>query len=275
MKKVLFLLGATMLLASCSMKTYYQVYQTKPVDETGFTTTATSVAYSDNNVEVRYDFFDENGNAGFVLQNNTDQVLYLNLEESFFVLNGEANDYFQNRNWGETTSRSTTHSFQRHEGDKTRKSKKKVEYQRDGSTTVEGTSASESKALNRQERMVVVIPPHAFKRVSEYTINQQMLSFCGVKETPSGSKTAGQTFTAENSPIVFSNFITYTLGESNVKQHVNNIFYVSEIINAGEKAMIFEVHQKDACGKEMGGKENMKKAFQHSTPDRFYVTYTR
>lgn len=275
MKKVLLAMGAMLLLASCSVKTYYQVYQTKPTEETGFTTTATNVVYADKNVEVRYDFFEEQGDGGFVLMNNTDKVLYLHLDECFFVLNGEANDYFQDRSWGETTSRTTTHSFQRHEGDKSKRAKKQAEIQRDGSTTVEGTSASESKALNRHERAVVIIPPHASKRVYEYTINKQMISLCGVKETPNGSKTAGQTFTVENSPIVFANFITYTLGDSDKKHQINNTFYVSEIINAGEKAMIYEVHQKDACGKEIGGKESVVKAYNHNTPDRFFVTYTR
>ena len=70
---------------------------------------------------VRYNFFAENGDAGFWFINNSDSVVFLNLAESFFILNGHANDYYQARGW--TTTKSSTITISKQE----RKNKKKAQ----------------------------------------------------------------------------------------------------------------------------------------------------
>ena len=144
-----------------------------------------------------------------------------------------------------------------------------------GNATTAGSSATRSQTTSRVEKAVVMIPPHASKLVSEFNIREEMIPLCGVKETPMGSKSSGQAFTAENSPVTFGNYITYHVGDNPKNFTISNNFYVSEITNVGTKGMIVEVREKDVCGKEISGKKNVVKTLNYNTPDRFYVTYRR
>lgn len=286
MKRVLFFICVACLLSSCSMKTYYQVYQTKPVSETGYQTDEHFVVYSDDNVDVKYNFFGENGNAGFMMTNKTDMPIYLHLDESCFVLNGIASDYYMERSWEDISSHTTTFTFQRREGQSKKEARQEARRIEKNSIGLEaelhrgnaasaGSSSTTSSSLSHAERAIVMIPPHASKVIYEYSIEREMIPLCGVKETPMGSKSSGRAFTYENSPVVFANYLTYTIGSNTAKNHVMNEFYVSEVTNVGEKGMYVEVKPTDICGKEISGKKNLVTQLNYNTPDRFYVKYLR
>src|SRR5690554_7809005 len=84
----------TLLLSSCTT-TFYQVYKAKPIDN--LTTSDSSLVYEDENCMVSYNLWDDGGNVGFKFYNKTDQDIFVNLEESFFIVNGVANDYYKDR----------------------------------------------------------------------------------------------------------------------------------------------------------------------------------
>lgn len=259
MKTKIFTLALLGLLAAgCSKTTYYQVYQTKPVDQQCEVKNG-RICHDANNVTVQYNFFAEEGEAGFWLTNNSDSVIYVNLAETFFVINGSANDYYQARQW--TTTKSSTIAISKQE----RKDKKKK-----SSENTESSSQTSTKASTFGERCMIMIPPHATKFFTEYHINSTMMELCGVKNTPKKSKPEGLSYTEENSPMMFSNYITYTIGCNGKRQHVEDKFYVSEIINVHGDAMFEAVREKDACGKDNGAKAVK---MRYATPDRFYVVY--
>lgn len=261
--RILFLtaIACGCLAVGCSKTTYYQVYQTNPVDASQCEQKDGKLCHEAGNCLVRYNFFDENGDAGFWFTNNTDSVVYVNLAETFFILNGNANDYYQARGW--TTTKSSTITISKQE----RKNKKKS-----STENLEGTSTSEMKASQVTERAVAMIPPHSTKYFSEYRISTREMELCGVKDTPKRGKPLGLSFTVDNSPLTFGNYVTYTIGAKGNKKHITDNFYVSEIINVNGAAMFETVRATDACGKESGEKvERMR----YSTPDRFYIVYKR
>ncbi len=263
-QKRFFLLMAVVgccLAAGCSKATYYQVYQTNPVDASQCEMKDGKLCHEAGNCLVRYSFFDENGDAGFWFTNNTDSVVYVNLAETFFILNGNANDYYQARGW--TTTKSSTITISKHE----RKNRKKSSFE-----NMEGTSTSEMKASQVTERSVVMIPPHSTKYFSEFRIATREMELCGVKDTPKRGKPQGLSFTQDNTPMTFGNFVTYTIGQKGVKKHIADNFFVSEIINVSGAAMFEKVRAVDACGKETGDRVER---IRYSTADRFYVIYKR
>jgi len=281
MKRLLFSLSmmavTTLLLTGCSKKTYYQVYQAKPVDDEACLVNVDFITHDAGDVVVKYNFFGENGNAGFFVTNNSNELVTIDLSESFFILNGMANAFYQGREWTETESHSTTMSFQ------TSASKKEQRRARRNATGTEatmygsnastaGSTTATTSALMRAESRFITVPPQGTRYVSEYNINSVMRSMCGVKESPSASKPAGMSFTVENSPLTFAIFVSYTMGNKAIKMHVNDQFYVSEIMNVNQKTMFKDVQPVDACGKSSGDKV---KQIQFNTANRFYVKYKR
>lgn len=257
---ILMMAAVGCLAVGCSKTTYYQVYQTNPYKTSQCELKDGKLCHDAGNCMVRYNFFDENGDAGFWFTNNTDSVVYVNLAETFFILNGNANDYYQARGW--TTTKSSTITISKKE-----KGKKKSKTE-----NTEGTSTSEMKASQVTERAVVMIPPHSTKYFSEFRIATREMELCGIKDTPKRSKPLGLSFTEDNTPLTFGNYVTYTIGAKGKKNHISDNFFVSEIINVNGAAMFESVRAIDACGKESGEKVER---IRYSTPDRFYVTYKR
>lgn len=262
MKKIsIFLMAVAVtgvFMTSCSKKVYYQVFQTLPSKTDECQMKDGYLTHEDAYCIVRYNFFAQEGDAGFWVSNKTDSIIYVDLAECFFTMNGNAHDYYQAREWTQTKSQTVSNS-KKEKGNK--------------STDISSSASSTStKATSSVERRMVMVPPHATKYVSEYHIVSGMIELCGVKDTPRRGKSAGASFTKETSPIVFSNYVTYKVGMHGNKQHVDDVFYVSQIINVNEGSMFEFVREKDACGKEKG--EKVEKML-YSTADRFYVTYKR
>lgn len=91
--KKLITLFFVILLASCTT-TYYQVYKTEPVNGK---LTNDKIVFEDNNCIVAYHLWADGGNIGFAIYNKTEDDLVVDLTRTFFVLNGVAYEYFQNR----------------------------------------------------------------------------------------------------------------------------------------------------------------------------------
>jgi len=64
----------------------------KAVPNTEVTKTGNNLVYEDDQCKVSYNLWSNGGDAGFVFQNKTDQNIYLDLGESFFIINGVAHN---------------------------------------------------------------------------------------------------------------------------------------------------------------------------------------
>lgn len=54
-----------------------------------------SLVYENGDMKVMYNLWGKDGSVGFILQNKTDKDLFVDMDKTFFILNGEANDYFK------------------------------------------------------------------------------------------------------------------------------------------------------------------------------------
>ena len=113
MKKILVVIFVSvflMLLQSCG--TYYeyiQILSTRPINNVEKTTlTNGGVLYEDENCAVFYKFWTKGGDAGFEFYNKTNEIIYLDLTKTFFIKNGIAYDYYEDKTVTDTETSHTS-----------------------------------------------------------------------------------------------------------------------------------------------------------------------
>jgi hypothetical protein len=270
--KLIFIAIIAVLMTSCATTSfYYQVYKATPSDK--LITKENFLIYEDENCKVSYNLWKEDGNIGFSFYNKTDKNIFLNLEESFFILNGIAYDYYRNRVFtnstssGATTSRAATAS----------KSVTGINYldllqtNRIQTTSSVGLITSAGYSISYNEEKVICIPSKTSKIITEYNINGSLYRDCDLFKYPTKKQIKSKSFSKAESPIVFSNRIAYTVGQSDNLIKFENEFYVSEISNYPERE-ITELRQEEFCGKKSTTKT---KYFKDVSPNKFYIKYTK
>lgn len=259
MKKItLFVLLCFLTSCKTTSTYYYQVYKTKSetVKPSGNT-----IVFEDNNCKISYNLWAENGNAGFTFYNKTNEVIYLLLDESFYIINGSAYDYYQNRIFTNSNNTAT-------------KTSKTTGFSQLGwlslsSYTSNTVATNSTSGVQIVEAKVVAIPSKSSKKVSEFNINQTIIRDCDLLRFPTSKQTSNKGFSEDSSPLKFYNIITYKLGDKTNK--VKNDFYVSEITNIADKDA-FRQEKNTFCDQKGGGVTNV---FINSAPDKFYLTYTK
>lgn len=270
-------------LASCTPKIYY--YQSYKTTSEGLQQNEKAVAYEDQYCKVSYNLWGEGGNVGFNFYNKTDENIYLNLGECYFILNGNAYDYFKNRIF--TSSVGTGASIAA--GSTGTKSA-------GGSASVTGVnywdmiqtnalygsisqsiysvgsvSASKGFSVAYAEERVVCIPSKTSKTFTEYKVTNSPYRDCNLLRFPDKRGGSNETFNKLNSPYVFSNRITYKMGQNENTQKIENEFYVSEIANYYEDDIL-----KGSYTENCGQKNNIKTFyFKTEAPNNFYIKYTK
>lgn len=257
---IIMIAALVFMMTSCKMKTYYQVFQAERVSgelepRDGF------LVHENGDCTVSYNFFEEGGHGGFWFTNNTDSVINIHLNETFFIVDGIANDYYKSRRW--TTTSSKTLQSTKESGTKKKNNKRSL-------STTEGTSSTSTNAIANEEKFIVAVPPHSTKHIYEFSINMKKFDICGLKDTPGKSKPLSKAFT-EDTPFTFGNYVTYTVGNGK-KKHVDDRFIINSITNINSKGMFEMVRPKDACGKAKGDKV---KRIRYNEPSRFYVIYKK
>lgn len=201
MKNLSFYLAsiASFFLVSCkSTYTFYQVYETSPVNKDVKTQNGV-LQYEDDRCAIRYHFWAEHGTSAFSFFNKTDKIIYIDLTKCFFCKKDDATDLYHGLSFGKATT-----------------------YSSSATTT---TSFSYTKPLS-----VVSIPPHKWKQIPALEIVDKIYYDCDLEAYPKTSSLS-ISFDAGNSPICFSNYITYNVGDNKTDFTVENKFYVSKITN--------------------------------------------
>ena len=257
---LLFAILMVLLFASCSKTTFYQVYKTKPTNES--TVLKDNLIYEDDNCKVSYNFWSDGGNIGFQFFNKTDKNIYLNLDESFFVLNGISNNYYKNRVFT-TTSGVTS------------KSEAQVNYwnylYNNSLQKSVGSSSSSEYSVAYTEEKTICIPSKTAKIISEYSINNSLFRDCDLFKYPTKKQIKTKYFTKSNSPYLFSNRIKYSVGNTDNPIIFENEFYISEITNYPEKS-ITDYKYEEFCNEKS---EQKIKIISNASPDKFYIMYLK
>lgn len=269
-QKNLFAALIVVLMTSCMPSTYFQVYKAAPSDK--LVVKDNLLVFEDDNCKVFYNLWSEGGNIGFEFFNKTDKNIYLNLEESFFVLNGMSYNYYRNRIFTNSSSSGATTL----RGSAASKSLTGINYldllqtNRVSATSSIGLMIASGFSVSFNEEKIVCIPSRTSKIISEYNINKSLFSDCDLLKYPTKNQIKPKTFSKEQSPLVFSNRIAYNFGQFDKLINFENEFYVSEISNYPESEM-FELRYDENCGRRSMTKT---KYLKNVSPDRFYIRYS-
>jgi hypothetical protein len=273
MKKTLFFLTSliALLFASCTSVYYYQVYKVNPDNK--IVIGENSLTYEDDNCKVSYDLWDENGHMGFVFYNKTNNNIYLNKEESFYIFNGIAHQYFQNRTF--TSSKNIGISASKGASASTAMTGINyldlIQTNKNSIISSVGAISSSGYSVSYTEEKNICIPSKAAKIIFEYSINDEIIRDCDLFKYPTKKQIKSISFAETNSPLKFSNRIVYSIDKSGEQILFENQFFVSEITNYPESEFIVMKYD-EYCGQKG---TSLIKYFKDVSPDKFYVKYTK
>lgn len=268
---LIFFLFIGVFFTSCEISSYYyQVYKVTPDDKVNYM--GKKMVYEDDNCKVYYDLWGENGDMGFMFFNKTEQNIYLNMEQCFFLLNGIASNYYQNRVFTGSSSVGTNTNV----GTSASKSVTGFNYLNLLQTnnvsvnTISGTSSSSGYSVSYLEEKVVCIPSKSSKFIKGYSINNTLLRDCSLLVYPTKNQIKTLSFEKPDSPLIFGNRLEYSIGKSGNPIKFENEFYISEITNYPESEM-YETRNDENCNEESW---TTSKYFKENPADKFYVKYS-
>lgn len=254
------------LLTSCASTSYYQVYQVTPSNE--MTESNNQIIYEDDNCMVFYNLWSEGGDIGFQFYNKTNKTIEINMEKSYFILNGIAYDYFKNRTLTKAQSSGAkaenTATASRFYTKPNLLNANKLE-----ATKSAAVMSSSSVSVAYEENKIINIPPKSAKVISEYSINDLPYRDCDLYRYPSATQIKNKYFSKNDSPLVFSNRINYNFQDTKEVIEFENEFYVSEIANYPERHM-YDYEQIEKCGQKSMNKERV---FKDVSSSKFYIQY--
>ena len=231
-----------------------------------------SLVYENNDLKVMYNLWGENGSVGFILQNKTDKDLFVDMDKTFFIFNGQANDYFKNREYSAATTdvASVGYGFsQTYWG--VNGFWPTQNYVPTTASALTKLMKGQSHGITTKEKLIVCIPAHAYKVISEYKVSPRFVKTCErSKDFPKRTANVAN-YSESSSPVKFKNRIAYSF-DSDCKnlQHIENSFYVSSVTNYSKKAAVEKVREKTDC---YSSQKQKRQYFKIGGPDKFYKTY--
>jgi hypothetical protein len=260
-KSLLLGLGTTLLMTSCAPGLFYQLYNVDPLD--GSITNPDGLYYEDESCKISYNVWENGGDIGFNFHNKTEDNIYVKLNESHFILNGFAFNYFRNRIFTTSEGKSATTSVK---GINNYTQSQPFQIK---NSIFTNQSSSVEYTVSVKEDSIICIPPNTSKVISEYSINFSRIKSCDLFKYPHKKEIKTISYSVEKSPILFSNRITYEInGHSKL---VENKFFVSEISNY-PTTEFFESKYTKPCGKQSSVRTEY---FKYKDIDKFYIKYNK
>lgn len=269
MKKLFFLAIATALLSSCN-PVFYQVYEVK---SNALKQSDNSLVFENEDLKVLYNLWGAGGTMNFIVQNKTDRDLFLDMGQSFFIFNGEASDYFQNREYTNTVSMATSASYGVSLFSATAGFWPNTYLVPSTQSLIAKAMKGSSRAVTTKEKEIVCVPANSFKTINGQTMAQQYQVTCNKKIDYPSQSAVVTTYTESTSPSKFRNRISYSFDKngSDLRQ-IENDFYLSGITNYSKKAATEKVKEKVGCSETFSRKTYY---FKIGGPNKFYRSYKR
>jgi hypothetical protein len=241
------------ILVSCSSykHSYFQVFKTTA--EKG-DIKDNWITYVEDDVVVRYNFRSNKGYILFEVLNNSNEDIVIDLDKTFFVLNNEAKEYYTQ----ETTTQSVAYS-------NSEAVLNKSYLYRDIAFAASGSSSSESSSAITNKQFLT-IPPLTFRTFRKFNLIDDYFEHCDLNKFPRNTKSKIVNFTTKDSPIKFSNIITFK--QNDKPKRVSHNFYVNEISNYTYSEVIVQV-DKDECGNYIRPID----VLNFDLPNMFYYRY--
>ena len=298
MKKIICIAVVLLTMSSCSPKIFpYRQIGTLSSDNVQLSDNG-NFEYSKSGVTISYNFWSEGGKVSFVVTNNTDKDVYLLKDDCYFVQNGWAYDYYQNRTYVKSSaaSSSVAQTAGASESANAQLSGQLNPYAKlfmhnsltpsvnySNAAIGYGVSRMAANTLSRSlqagfsvetpEQKMVCIPAHSSKHFSDFNISGTPYRQCGFArdaQTKEGEKISFTSATA--SPQRIENRLVFKINEEVVP--VVNTFYVSQYLNIqdGDGYAYIAEFEKDCNGKNKGIYPNVR-IYKHAATNCFYTTY--
>ncbi len=260
-------------ITSCN-NCYYQVYD---IGINGMKTQDNSLVYENEDCKVLYNLWSNNGELKFAILNKTDKDIFVNMGQSFYVVNGQAVDYYQGRKF---TSQSVNHAdymisstignvgasgFWGNDV-----------YVENGMVTMNTMTGKLSKinsnSITTREKEIVCIPSKCFKVFNYYKVNPAFVSTCERdKDFPKKSFEVGN-YTQATTPLSFKNRIAYGFNKNEVAdKHIDNDFWISSVTNYSKNEATEKYKEKTKCYGQ--NKTSKARLFKIGGPGKFYKVY--
>lgn len=283
MKKIFLFLGIVLAMTSCTTIPYFQICSV----ESNLPKNANDeYSFESKAVNVSYNFWSEFGKISFCVTNNTDEIIYIDLANSFLIKNGIAYDYFLNRTTSSVSGTASSYastSTQSYMAYATAYGMWRTPIMSSIPGSVSASAGNAQSATSNvvsqrltsiefAEKEITSIPPHASKIFSEFTILNSPIQDCDLKETPSKKDKTFLSYDKSTSPTNFRNFLCYRVGTNTEPNFITNDFYISHVTNQHYDATITVVEKND-CESKKNSVKNKIKCFVNSSPTTFYITY--
>lgn len=263
MKKQLLvsLIGLT-LLTSCSEKMYYQVYQLESAD---VAQKENLLFFENEDCTITYNLWANGGDLSFLMHNKTNENMYILMSQSFFILNGIANNYYSESQYGKTVTGMAALSSSKQVSLSGYLTKSYSWYPTTLSRQISSTAGvSTSKSVLTKEPEYICIPPKSAKFIRGFNISDYVYKDCDNYDQnyPKISSTAVR-YTQDNSPLKFRNRLAYALGKEDAKTlYIDHSFWLSSFQNYSDKGA-FSEEKVEECET---GMKSTKKTFKMYSP---------
>ena len=256
---------------SCT-QSFYQIYT---MDSKDLKMQDNSLLFENADCQVSYNFWSDGGYVSFAFKNKTDRYIFINMNESFLVVNGNAHNYFEAKTYTYGSAFATSIGYGESLG--VSLSGKTGVWSNKHYTASAGVAASitsKSAIMNTvsiKEQEVVCIPANSFKTFSKFCLSPAIYQKCVKKVDYPSKKVSLAKFDSDNSPIMMNNRLTYGFKSDNMDKHIDNVFWLGEIENYSEKSAIARKSEKgcyDYLSKEI-------KVFKIGKPSQFYRHYQK
>lgn len=223
--------------------------------------------------------------------------MYIDLTKSFVIKNGIASDYYTGKEWSnskttnitigntqtlvqaqsKTTNMNITNSSMDIASLMTRTTVNNNIYNSNSANYFEGKAIT----VSYKEPDYIAIPPKASKLISSLYIKNNLLLDCDLERYPEEKST--MEYSMDNSPLHFSNYITYNYGEGTSDTSIENKFYISSVTNYAAPSIIEFVKREKPC-QNLTNDTNTKYNPEYpytiydlivniDTSNKFYLTY--
>lgn len=260
------------LLSSCATeKNYYQVYEVTSQD---VSQKENVLRFENSDCRITYNLWSEGGNLSFLIHNKTDKNLYIVMPQSFFILNGVANDYYSESSYSHSITNSAAVSASRRLSISGFLTDGYYWYPSRLSRQIGasiGNSATES--IETKEVAFVCVPPKSAKFVKGFNLSDHLYKDCNnSSENYPRSTSSMIRYTEDDTPLSFTNRIAYTINEQSSEiNYIEHHFWLSSLQNYSEKAAISEQKIEECETKA----RKVKRSFTMYSPSKFYNRYVK
>jgi hypothetical protein len=265
-KEILLLLIILLILSSCLRRRHFPVtytaksdfYQLLEFSSKDLSLEDNSFYQENDDVVIFYNFWDTDNRLSFSIHNKSNEFIYLDLEETYFVLNSVAYDYYTQGSFSIGNQSNSSNTFVNVNS----------EFLQSSSSSSSNTNF-QSQSIN--SRKLFGIPPGSNRTFSKFQINDGIYNICDLNKTPMLNDTSNFIlFSDELSPISFQNFIAYYKNDD--LQRISAAFYVKQITYYNSSDFINKRTEFD-CDLYTEKKQTIFYS-KYQSPNRSYFKYS-